>query len=102
MSSDLPIACSLSASELPRRLAEIGAIGREALRDVEPDGRLRFTADPSIRKRLEAVIAAESDCCPFLTFELREEAGELLLAIGAADDAKPLVRELIDAFAPRQ
>jgi hypothetical protein len=96
MSSDLPIACSL---ELPRRLAEIGAIGREALLAVEPDGGLRFAADPSIRERLEAVIAAEAECCPFLTFELREDAGHLLLTIGAADDAQPLVRELIDAFA---
>jgi hypothetical protein len=99
MSSDLPIACSLSADELPRRLAEIGAIGQEALRAVEPDGTLRFDADPSIRQRLEAVIAAESQCCPFLTFELREDAGELLLTIAADDDAAPLVGELIDAFA---
>jgi hypothetical protein len=101
MSSDLPIACSLSADELPRRLAEIGAIGGEALRSVEPDGVLRFRADPSIRQRLEAVIAAESECCPFLTFELREDAGELLLTIAAAQDGEPLVRELIDAFAAR-
>ena len=99
MRSDLPIACSLSADELSRRTAEIGAIGREALRAVEPDGVLRFGADPSPRDRLEPVIAAESECCPFLTFHLREDAGELLLSIAAADEAKPLVRELINAFA---
>ena len=98
MSSDLPIACSLSADELPGRIAEIGAIGKEALRAVEPDGVLRFGADPSTRDRLEAVIAAESECCPFLTFHLREDAGELLLSIRGPDQAEPLVRELVDAF----
>jgi hypothetical protein len=98
MNCDLPIACSLSADELPQRLAEIGAIGRTALRSVEPDGVLRFGGDPSTRNRLEAVIAAESECCRFLTFHLREDGGELLLSIRGPDDAKPLVRELIDAF----
>jgi hypothetical protein len=98
MSSDLPLACSLSADQLPRRLAEIGAIGRGALRSVEPDGVLRFDADPSTRARLEAVIAAESECCRFLTFELREHGGELLLSIRGPDEAAPLVRDLLDAF----
>ncbi len=98
MSSDLPIACSLSADELPRRLAEVGAIGKYALRAVSPDGVLRFGADPSTRDRLEAVIAAESECCRFLTFDLREDAGELFLSIRGLDETEPVVRELIDAF----
>jgi hypothetical protein len=98
MNSDLPIACSLNADELPQRLAEIGAIGRAALRSVEPDGVLRFGADPSTRDRLEAVIAAESECCRFLTFHLREDGGELLLSIRGPDEAEPVIRELIDTF----
>jgi len=102
MSSDLPIACSLSASELPRRLAELGAIGREGLRAVEPDGVLRFAAVPSLRERLEAVIAAELECCPFLEFELHEDGGGLLLSIAGPEEAEPFVRELIDAFAGTQ
>jgi len=38
-------------------------------------------------------------CCPFLTFDLRERAGELLLTITAPDGAEPLARELVGAFA---
>ena len=60
MDPETPIACSLSSDELPARLAELGAIGRDALLSVSPDGALRFRADPGIRARLEAVIAAES------------------------------------------
>jgi hypothetical protein len=99
MSCDLPIACSLSDGEQSRRLAEIGAVGRDALRGIDRNGELRFRSDPSTRQRLQAVIAAESECCPFLTFELRDQAGELILAIAGPDEAGPLVRELIDAFA---
>lgn len=99
MNKDVPIACSLDADELPQRLAELRAIGSDALLSVGPDGVLRFRADKSIRARLEAVIAAESRCCPFLSFDLRERDGELLLAISAPDDAEPLASDLAGAFA---
>jgi MerR family copper efflux transcriptional regulator len=99
MNKDVPIACSLDADELPKRLAELQAIGRDALLSVDPDGVLRFRADESIRARLEAIVAAESRCCPFLSFDLREQAGELLLWIRAPEDAEPLASDLAGAFA---
>ena len=99
MDRDAPIACSLSNDELPERLAELEAIGRDALLSVSPDGALRFRADPAIRARLEAVIAAESRCCSFLNFDLREQAGELVLRIGAPEGAEPLAFDLVNAFA---
>jgi hypothetical protein len=99
MDTHAPIACSLSSDELPERLAELEAIGRNALLSVSSDGALRFRADPAIRVRLEAVIAAESRCCSFLNFDLRERAGELVLKIGAPEGAEPLAFDLVDAFA---
>ena len=97
-----PIACSLSADELPRRLAEITALGKDALLSVSPNGALRFRTDHATRRRLEAIIAAESLCCPFLSFDLREQAGALVLCVGATDGAEPLARELVRAFAGDQ
>jgi len=99
MSQDLPIACSLSAREQSRRLAGIRALARAGLPAIEGDGVLRFSPDRATRERLEAVIAAESKCCPFMEFHLREDGGSLLLSIAGPDEAEPLVRELIDAFA---
>jgi len=98
MNPDTPIACSLSADELPKRLAEIGAIGKDALMSVSPDGTLRFRADAATRDRLEAIIAAESRCCSFLSFDLSEDAGELALTIVAPDGAEPIATELAAAF----
>jgi hypothetical protein len=99
MSTDPVIACSLSGEELPQRLAEVRAIGRDALMSVSAEGVLRFRADEGTRGRLEAIIAAESCCCPFLSFDLREQAGALVLTITAPDGAEPLALDLVNAFA---
>jgi len=99
MSSETPIACSLSAEELPKRLAEMNDIGKDALLSASPAGELRFRADAATRERLEAVIAAESKCCSFLSFDLREHAGALVLTIVAPEGAEPLAADLVEAFA---
>jgi hypothetical protein len=99
MTTDTSIACSLSADELPKRLAEISAIGNDALLSISPEGTLRFRADQPTRERLEAIIAAESRCCSFLHFRLTEESGELVLAVTAPEGAEPLVLDLVEAFA---
>jgi hypothetical protein len=99
MTTDTPIACSLSADELPARLAEVRAVGKDALLAVTPEGSLHFRADDTTRERLEAIIAAESQCCSFLRFELAEESGALVLSVAAPEGAEPLAQDLVDAFA---
>jgi len=99
MNPDKPIACSLSAAEMPERLAEMRALGDDALLSVRQDGALRFRADDATRGRLEAIIAAESQCCSFLEFDVREEGGALALTIVAPEGAEPLASELASAFA---
>ena len=98
---DLPIACSLEADALERRLAEIRAVGRDALLGPGPDGTLRFRATPGTRERLEAIVAAEAECCAFLDLGLHEAGGELLLEISAPADAEPVAAELTRAFTGR-
>ena len=99
MTSETPIACTLSSEERPRRLAEIEALGRDALTGAAADGMLRFRDDPAIRARLAAIVAAESECCPFLDLELSASDTELRLAIRAPEEAEPVARELADTFA---
>ena len=98
MTTQPEIACSLSAAELPRRLAEMAAIGRDSLLSVRPDGALRFRGDQATRERLEEIIAAESACCSFLGFDLREDAGALVLTVTAPEGAEPLALDLVHAF----
>ena len=96
---DLPIACSLDADALAERVGEIRALGRDALIAVDPGGVLRFRATPSTRERLERIVAAEAECCPFLGLELSQERDELHLTVSAPNEAEPVAMELVEWFA---
>lgn len=102
MTETPPIACSLKASELKQRLAEIAAVGADSLSSRSGEGgttTLRFRSEPATRQRLQAIVAAEKECCPFLEFELRSEADELVLTITAPPGGEPVAAGLADAFA---
>jgi hypothetical protein len=98
----LPIACSLSAGELDERMAQMAALGREALVGTRIDGtraRLRFAVAPDVRERIDAVVTAESRCCAFLTMRVTDEPGAVVLTIDAPGGAELVLSEMVDAFA---
>jgi hypothetical protein len=101
MSKDLPVACSLSATQLPERLAQIAELSRDAFVAQDRQGRLRFRASARTRARLEALVAAESECCAFLALDLNEDGGHLLLTIDAPPEGREVADALADAFAGR-
>ncbi len=101
MTTDPPIACTLTAAEMPARLAEIRAVGDAALRSAEAGGSgavLRFGPDPDIRTRLAAIVAAESVCCAFLEFDLDDSATETVLTIEAPEGGEQAMHQLVGAF----
>jgi hypothetical protein len=102
MTDPKPIACSLGANDLQRRLDEIAAVGAAGLiaRDIENGKhRLRFRSDPKTRRRLEEIVAAEAECCSFLDLQLTERGGELVLTLTAPNDGQAVANELAAAFA---
>jgi hypothetical protein len=101
MPSELPIACSLTATELPTRLAQMAELGRDALLDSRTDrrrARLRFAAAAGVRGRVAAIVEAESQCCAFLTMHISEAPDEVVLTIEAPKDGELVLAELVDAF----
>src|SRR5215210_2820876 len=103
MPADLPIACSLSASELPARLAELAALGRAALDAMHHEGNraeLRFAAGPDVRRRVDAIVAAESRCCSFLAMDVTKGPASIVLTIQAPEGAERVLMELLAAFGP--
>jgi len=101
MPTELPIACSLSATELPARLAEMAELGCDALIDVKLSGThatLRFAAGAGVRGRVTSVAAAESACCAFLAMHVSDEPDGVVLSITAPEDAELVLHELVDAF----
>ena len=102
MSTELPIACSLSAAELPARLAEMNDLGRSALVSVErtkTTAVLRFRHGAEPVDRLAAIVAAEAWCCAFLDMTLSETGDAISLTISAPSEAAPVLGELVAAFA---
>jgi hypothetical protein len=98
---ELPIACSLSATDLERRQTELAELGRETLVHVRRGEGvamvLRFARDRDTRKRLERVVAAEAECCAFLDLRIADDEG-LELTIDGPADAAPVIDELAAAF----
>jgi hypothetical protein len=102
MSEPTPIACTLGAAELPRRAAEIQALGLDGLLALERGDRqavLRFRRDPGIRDRIDALVAAESRCCAFLGFDVAEERRATVLTITAPPGGEAVLSGLADLFA---
>ncbi|MBA2629694.1 MAG: hypothetical protein H0U84_01545 [Thermoleophilaceae bacterium] len=101
MPTELPIACSLSATELRQRLADMRAIGRAALVSSEATDAqavLRFRRDEQTLAALGDIVAAERECCAFLSLDLTNEPDAVVLTIRAPDGAEPVAHELVAAF----
>ena len=101
MNSDIPIVCSLDADQLEQRLAEIGAVGADFLRNVQSfpgEAILRFAAGEETRERLEAIVAAEARCCAFMSFDLDDEPGAIVMRISAPGGAELVLDDLVGAF----
>jgi hypothetical protein len=77
---EIPIACNLSDSELRERRETILKFFRQSLVKVRPlPLGLAFTFQPSseVLTGLAELVDLERKCCPFLTFRIVVEAGDL-------------------------
>ena len=99
MSTQPPIACTLSAAEMPARRAEMALIAHDLVSAEAQAARgvLRFRAGAQTRERVAAFVAAESRCCPFLRMELRDDPDALTLTVEGPAGSAPIVRELLAA-----
>src|SRR5258707_11248283 len=97
MPAENPIACSLSAEQMPARLAEMSAIGRASLIDVTTTGRqaiLRFRPAQGIRVRLGRIVVAELQCCAFLAFHLQDGPEPIEMTLTAPPRAEAILDDM--------
>jgi Cd2+/Zn2+-exporting ATPase len=100
MISNLPlVACSLDTADQPKRLTDWAELlGQARTREEISDGvRYTFAADHKLKRRAEALAAAEHSCCSFLEFEIAEAGDELEVSVTALPNGQEALRLI---FAP--
>jgi hypothetical protein len=95
------IACKLGAGDFKTRTTEIRDLARRSLRHASRRPlTLTLTYEPDARDEVHALVAKEQECCPFLTFSVREKSDAIEVAIIAPAAAAEAADTLFDHFAP--
>ncbi|HEU4693188.1 MAG TPA: hypothetical protein VFS23_32720 [Vicinamibacterales bacterium] len=95
----LAIACTLTAGDLQKRLAQIRKLTAEALLGHDRNGlvlALRYA--PEAVEGVRAMVASEQHCCAFLNFEVREQPDVVHVTITAPENAREAADELFEQF----
>jgi hypothetical protein len=93
----VPIACSLSAAANATRKSEWTALLDRALigrRRVNGGMRVELKDLPYVGVELEGLLAAERDCCRFLTLTIEKAEAAVALTVTAPRSAAALLGEL--------
>jgi hypothetical protein len=96
--NSIPLACTLSADQLPQRQQVIQALFQRLIetRELDQGFEFIFPGEEQMISELADFIRFERNCCRFLSFELRfePEQGPLHLRILGTQEAKPIIREI--------
>jgi len=100
MADAIPLVCSLTDAQFREREATLLRQFRLAVTVFEelPNGySCRVPGDKNTIILLAELIAAERECCRFLSFELRFESdlGPILVAITGPDGSKNLIKSFL-------
>lgn len=94
---DTPMACTLGAGDYAERTAALAELAATALRSresIEGGERLVFAPGEKIAARLRDAVAAESQCCSFLSMDLREGVDRIELRITGPEGSEAIIEEL--------
>ena len=94
--AEVPVACTLSAGEVPGRVAEWRAVlDRARHRAATATGvRVSVPSEPGLAGRVAELARAEQGCCAFFAFTLALDADEIVLDVAAPPDARDVVAAL--------
>src|SRR6185503_18601839 len=95
----LPIACTLTGASLEERGRWLRRLGEAALIEGTREGdRLELRFRPAAAADVRELVRAESECCPFLSFEVNGAAGEVGLAVTGPSEAGPVLDAMLAAL----
>ncbi|HXS65867.1 MAG TPA: hypothetical protein VN767_23695 [Streptosporangiaceae bacterium] len=85
--NDVPVACSLDASDLTSRMNRWNALTDQAKPVVTRTNtglRVAFSKKPGIADELAELAALERDCCAFASWTVRQDLDTVVLDISAS------------------
>lgn len=92
-----PIACTLAATEVARRLARWQRLAAHVVARTDTADGIRVRFDDTVSAGEVAGLAAEEhECCAFFTFTIHIATAGTTLEVGAPADARALVGLLLD------
>lgn len=98
-----PVACSLTTDGLAEQAGRWARLAARALiaQAKTADGlRLDFRPEPGIEEELRALVAVETECCPWATWTVRASATELVLDVRAAGDGVAALHDMFSGMRP--
>jgi hypothetical protein len=99
----LPIACTLTGASLAERAEWLRRLGDAALIEGTRDGdRLALRFRPEAADDVRELVRAETECCPFLEFDVEPRAEELRLGITGPAGAEPVLDGMLAALGGAQ
>jgi hypothetical protein len=97
----VPPACTLPTADRPLRVAEFDDLFAARLVGVHRlaprELRLVLTGGPETAERAADLAARESECCSFFDFQVRPEAGRVVVLVAVPDHQQ----EVLDALEAR-
>jgi len=103
---ELPAACTLGpddGAERMRRWHQLLGGATPIARRIGHQLEVRFQSGPGVRKELEALAAAEQQCCAFVTWTVSVDSGHPVLHVEASPDQPDNIEPIASLFdAPHQ
>lgn len=97
----LAISCTLGAGDFQQRVTDIQELARRSLQTSKREGSTLYLGyDRNALADVDALVAKESECCAFLTFDLSHDASGVRLAITAPASAADALDAVFAPFAP--
>jgi hypothetical protein len=80
----LPLACALGADDGPARMRRWQALAEKGRPSARRHGHrleVRYQAEPGVRDELEALAAAERECCSFVSWAVIQDGESSVLRV---------------------
>jgi hypothetical protein len=94
---ELPIACTLGLDDGAARMQRWRALSAQGHPSARRDGDrlvVRYRDDQGVREELDALAAAERQCCSFADWGVAQEGGHVVLRIASSPDGIASLAEL--------